>query len=264
MSRRHDADAGGSPELLAAKAALRDRTWRTLEERGAARFPGARGRIPNFAGAESAAERLRGTEAWHRAGALKANPDSPQLPVRVRALEDGKRVYMAVPRLAGEKPFVLLDPARLDAPLRRAASIRGASRAGRLVDAEALEPLALVVCGSVAVDPTGARLGKGGGFSDLEYALACEAGMIGPDTVLATTVHELQVLEVGAIPVAPHDFRLDCIVTPDRVIGCPRAPGRLRGAVRFELLTPEKIASIPLLARLARDRDAPRPLRPRR
>jgi 5-formyltetrahydrofolate cyclo-ligase len=177
MPRRHDADAGGPRALLAAKAALRERTWRALERHGASRFPGARGRIPNFAGAEAAAERLRTTSAWRWAHALEANPDAPQLPVRARALEDGKRVYMAVPRLAGRKPFRLLDPAALRVPPRRAASIGGASRAGRLVDVEELEPLDLVVCGSVAVDESGARLGKGGGFSDLEYALACEAGM---------------------------------------------------------------------------------------
>jgi 5-formyltetrahydrofolate cyclo-ligase len=256
MPRHHAADAGGPRELLAAKAALRERTWRALERHAAARFPGARGRIPNFVGAEPAAERLRATEAWRRARALKANPDAPQLPVRARALEDGKRLYMAVPRLAGRKPFRLLDPAALRVPPRRAASIGGAARAGRLVDVEELEPLDLVVCGSVAVDESGARLGKGGGFSDLEYALACEAGMIGPETVVVTTVHELQVLEAGAIPVAAHDFRLDLIVTPERVIasGGGRRRRSPRGAVRFDLLTPEKIAAIPLLARIARER----------
>jgi 5-formyltetrahydrofolate cyclo-ligase len=31
---------------------------------------------------------------------VKANPDSAQWPVRQRALEDGKTVYMAVPRPA--------------------------------------------------------------------------------------------------------------------------------------------------------------------
>ena len=55
------------------------------------------------------------------AGTVKSNPDSPQLPVRVRALKDGKLVYMAVPRLAEPDPFFVLDP---DAP-RRPARTRG-------------------------------------------------------------------------------------------------------------------------------------------
>jgi hypothetical protein len=45
-----------------------------------ARFPGAAGRIPNFAGAEAAAERLRLTPEWQRATTVKANPDSAQMP----------------------------------------------------------------------------------------------------------------------------------------------------------------------------------------
>ena len=31
-------------------------------------------------------------------------------------------------------------------------------------------------------------MGKGGGFSDLEFALLVEAGLIGTETVVATTV----------------------------------------------------------------------------
>ena len=52
----------------------------------------------------------------------------------------------------------------------------------------------LVICGSVAVNRQGARVGKGGGFADLEFALLVEAGLIGTDTVLVITVHPLQVL----------------------------------------------------------------------
>ena len=60
-TRRHDHDAGGSPELLEAKAALRDEVWSALVEAKAHRFPGARNRISNFVAAERAAERPRGT-----------------------------------------------------------------------------------------------------------------------------------------------------------------------------------------------------------
>src|ERR1700685_3362234 len=98
---RHDRDAGGPADLLAAKAGRREEVWSAMRAAKVARFPGAAGRIPNFTGAEAAAERLRGLPAWAAAAALKANPDSAQLPVRQRALEDGKVVYMAVPRLGG-------------------------------------------------------------------------------------------------------------------------------------------------------------------
>jgi 5-formyltetrahydrofolate cyclo-ligase len=102
----------------------------------------------------------------------------------------------------------------------------------------------------VAVAEDGARLGKGGGFSDLEFALASEAGLIGPDTVVVTTVHELQVRPAGTIPVSTHDVYVDWIVTPGRAIRCRRPGDRLHPGLRWDELTDEKVAAIPLLARL--------------
>jgi 5-formyltetrahydrofolate cyclo-ligase len=248
---RHDRDAGGPAELLAAKAALRQEIWSAMRAAKVARFPGAVGRIPNFTGAEAAAERLRGAPAWHAAETLKANPDSAQLPVRQRALEDGKTVYMAVPRLAGPEPFFALDPHELREPPRKAASISGAARSAGRVKLAELSPVDLVVMGAVAAGEDGARLGKGGGFADLEFALASAAGLIGPGTLCVTTVHEIQVLAAGTIPMTGHDVPVDLIITPERVIDCRRRHGpRPAAGVRWDDLTEEKIAAIPLLVAL--------------
>jgi 5-formyltetrahydrofolate cyclo-ligase len=248
---RHDHDAGGQAEDLAAKAALREEVWAAMTTAHVARFPGAAGRIPNFTGAEAAADRLRARIEWKRARAVKANPDSAQLPVRQRALEDGKTVYMAVPRLAEADPFFLLDPAHLSTGPRQAASISGASRSARRIPMTGLAEVGLVVSGCVAVGEDGARLGKGGGFADLEYALASAAGLIGPDTLVVTTVHELQVRPAGLIPVTGHDVPVDLVVTPERVIDCrPGRPPREAASIRWDELTEEKIAAIPLLGTL--------------
>ena len=245
----HDRDAGGPADLLAAKAALREEVWAAMRAAKVARFPGAAGRIPNFSGAEAAAMLLRDLPQWQSAGALKANPDSAQLPVRQSALEDGKTVYMAVPRLATAEPFFALDPDRLTEPPRRAASIRGASRSACRVRLADLDPVDLVVMGSVAVGEDGVRLGKGGGFADLEFALASAAGLVGPATITVTTVHEMQIRPAGAIPVAEHDVPLDFIVTPDRVIDCRAGRGpRPASGICWDDLTEEKIAAIPLLS----------------
>jgi hypothetical protein len=132
-----------------------------------------------------------------------------------------------------------------------AASITGSTRVGQHVGVAELEPVDLVVCGSVAVNRQGARIGKGGGFSDLEVAFLVEAAVIRPDTVLATTVHRLQVVDE---PLAEtiHDFRVDLIVTPDEAIWCAephRPPGIL-----WEHLDQDKIAEVPALAALAAGR----------
>jgi 5-formyltetrahydrofolate cyclo-ligase len=247
---RHDADAGGDPELLAAKAMLRERVWADLDQPGVARFPRPANRIPNFVGAEAAARALAETQEWVGAGTVKANPDSPQWPVRTRALQDGKVVYMAVPRLAEAEPFFLLDPEHLADDPRKASSIKGASRSARAVGVEELEPVDLVVTGCVAVDESGARLGKGGGFSDLELAVAAEAGLVDGRTVVVTTVHERQVLAAGAVPTSGHDIHVDVIVTPERVLRCPRPRAWKLPDLRWSDLTDQKIAAIPLLARL--------------
>jgi 5-formyltetrahydrofolate cyclo-ligase len=241
--------------VLAAKAALRQDVWDAMRAAKVARFPGAEGRIPNFTGAEAAAERLRGMPQWQRATALKSNPDSAQLPVRQRALEDGKTVYMAVPRLAEPEPFFALDPDALTESPRKAASISGASRSAKKVTLAELQPVDLVVMGSVAVGEDGARLGKGGGFADLEFALASTAGLIGAQTVCVTTVHEIQVQPAGTIPLTDHDVPVDFVVTPERIIECgDRRRARPAAGIRWDDLTDEKIASIPLLSALRKHR----------
>jgi 5-formyltetrahydrofolate cyclo-ligase len=217
-----------------AKEAVRERVWARLERERAARFPGARGRIPNFVGAERAAERLAATTEWREARVLKCNPDAPQLPVRRRALADQKLVYMAVPRLRSEKPFLRL---------RQDATIKAHDAAPVALDE--LEPVDLVVCGTVAVNRDGVRIGKGGGYSDLELGLLVEAGLVGDATTLATTVHPLQVLD-EELPETDHDFRVDLVVTPDETLTTP-SPRRPRG-ILWDHLTPEKIAAIPVLA----------------
>ena len=223
-----------APKVEAEKQAVRERIWAALERGRVARFPGARGRISNFVGAEEAARRLAETPEWRSARVLKCNPDAPQLPVRRRALAEGKVVYMAVPRLRTAKPFLrLADDATIKA------------RGAHPVAVEELEPVDLVVCGTVAVNRDGVRVGKGGGYSDLELALLLEAGLVGDATTIATTVHRLQLLD-DDLPETEHDFRVDLVVTPEETLRAPeprRPPGIL-----WSHLTAEKIAAIPVLS----------------
>lgn len=235
------------------KQHFRERVWRLLEQKRVARFPGTRGRIPNFTGAEAAAERLAELEEWRRAAVVKANPDSPQLPVRTRALKDGKVVFMAVPKLAEPRPFVLLDPSRISGNLRTAASIKGAMKTGRPVLFGQMRRIDLVVCGTVAVNRSGARIGKGGGYSDLEFGLLTEAGLIDDETVITTTVHDLQVLDED-LPETEHDFRVDIIVTPTAVIRTRTSSRQRPTGILWSHLHSEKIAAVPVLAELQKER----------
>jgi 5-formyltetrahydrofolate cyclo-ligase len=231
---------------MSEKQRLREQVWSTIDAAAdVRRAPGAALRIPNFVAAERAAERFAELPEWRRARVLKMNPDSPQLALRARAIEDGKLVYMAVPKLAHDQPFMRLERAGLGVSALIAASIDGAARHGVPTALADMEPIDLIVCGSVAVNAEGVRIGKGGGYADLEYALLSELGLVTEATTIGTTVHDLQVLD-QALPETAHDFRVDLIATPTRVLHCPRVP-RPHGIV-WEDLDAEKIASIPALA----------------
>ena len=220
-----------------------------MEREGVSRFPGAEGRIPNFAGAKLAAEKLAGHRLWKRARVIKVNPDSPQTHVRRIGLEEGKTLIMAVPRLRATHPFRLLDQRRLSTKqLRDAATIKGAMRHGRVVADEDLPEIDFVLCGSVAVNLSGARIGKGGGFSDLEYGLLIEAGRIDDHTTVATTVHPIQILREH-LQSTEHDLPVDLIATPRAVIEVERQYQRPRG-ILWDHLQPPQIREIPILERM--------------
>ncbi len=220
-----------------------------MDREGVSRFPGADGRIPNFAGAKLAAEKLAAHRLWRRARVIKVNPDSPQTHARRIALEQDKTLIMAVPRLRDMHPFRLLEPRKLSAKQKReAATIKGALRHGKVVAEEELPEIDFVLIGSVAVNLSGARVGKGGGFSDLEYALLIEAGPIDEHTTVATTVHPIQILREH-LPTTAHDLPLDLVATPRAVIEVERQYPRPRG-ILWDHLQPPQIREIPILERM--------------
>ncbi|WP_227133185.1 5-formyltetrahydrofolate cyclo-ligase [Halorubellus salinus] len=225
---------------------LREAVWDELEASGVARFPfPPHGRIPNFAGAEAAGDRLAATDAWADADVVKANPDAPQLSLRRRALREGKTVYMAVPRLASEEPFYELDPERLDPDeYDAAATVSKVDRYADTVGVDALGHVDLVLSGSVAVSEAGARVGKGEGYSDLEWAVLSASGLVDDATTVATTVHERQVRETPA-PGA-HDVPMDLVCTPERVVRTETSYDRPHG-VDATLLDDDRIDEIPVL-----------------
>jgi len=231
---------------MSTKDEIRENIWRTLEKEKVALFPGARGRIPNFKGAERAARLLSTLPEWQGAEHIKANPDSSQKPVRYLALSSGKTIYMAVPRLREKKCFVKLDPSKISLQkFHEASSIKGAFRYGIPVHPEEIPQIDLIVAGSVAVNKQGSRIGKGGGYSDLEYAIGREYGFVKEDVVIVTTIHPLQMVE-EELPETDHDFRIDYIVTPSEVIATHRKGGRPRGIIR-DHLTEEKNSEVPIL-----------------
>ncbi len=233
------------------KWTIREDVWTALETGGVVRGKSVHDKIPHFIGCDDAAARVAELPEWRAARAVKSNPDQAQRPLRQMALEQGKLLYMAVPRLKEERVFIELDPGRPEVDPRKASTISGAFKVGRPVYVHEMKPVDLVISGSVAVNRQGVRVGKGGGFADLEYGLAAAAGILTPKTPVITTVHPMQVLD-EELPWTQHDVPLDIVVTVDAIIRCtgdrehlPRPRG-----IYWEDLDERKIRSIPLLVKL--------------
>lgn len=227
------------------KSEIRETLWHRLAESGEARFPfPVAGRIPNFAGARAAADRVSTLPEWKQADTVKANPDYAQYHVRINALEAGKDVFVAVPRLSTEACFFHLDPTTIDDPAD-AATINGASEWGTPRHPADLPSIEFVIVGSVGVCRDGGRVGKGEGYSDLEFAILQEFNRVSASTPVVTTVHNLQVFE-GSIPLSPHDVPLTWICTPTRAVETTNNAKSPDG-IDWSLVTEDDIEEKPVL-----------------
>ena len=240
-------------DLSAAKQRIREQVWRLMEQKGVSRFPKPIwGRIPNFAGAEDAADRLQALPIFTDACVVKVNPDAPQKPVREHVLRQGKTLLVPTPRL--RKGFLLINPTEsVSMDVAYAAMIRGASKYGKTVGLSDLPKVDLIVAGSVAISRSGARVGKGGGYSEIEYGILRELQLVDDRTPIVTTVHELQIVE--HVPTGKHDLTVDEIVTPVRIINTGRTEHRPQG-IFWDKVTQETLQEIPILRDLIKSDEA--------
>jgi 5-formyltetrahydrofolate cyclo-ligase len=229
------------------KRKLREETWNYLEQQNIARFPRpVYNRIPNFVGAEKAAIRIRELKEFAKATVVKVNPDAPQAYVRQIVLEERKTLLMPTPRLSAG--FLKLDPKRIPRQMtRKATSISGAVRIAERIPLSKLPAIDLVVAGSVAVSLEGGRIGKGEGYSEIEYGILRECGLVNDSVRIVTTVHDCQL--VDAFPVEKHDIPVDYVLTPTEMYETHTRLTRPKG-IYWELVTDEMLRRMPILEEL--------------
>lgn len=226
------------------KRKIRERIWRALEESGVARFPRpVYHRIPNFEGSDRAARLLAETKEFKEARAVKVNPDTPQREVRYEVLLQGKLLITPTPRL--KDGFVLLDPKRISKrSYIEASTISGSFKYGHRLELGEMPKVDLIVMGSVAVTLRGERLGKGGGYGEIEYGILRELNVIDENTPVFTTVHRLQL--VDQIPFEEHDVPVDYIITPDEIIKVQPQRSKPSG-ILWDRITHEQLEQMPIL-----------------
>ncbi|MEM2150480.1 MAG: 5-formyltetrahydrofolate cyclo-ligase [Candidatus Bathyarchaeia archaeon] len=237
----------GDPRII--KEDIRRRIWLIMEESNIARFPRpVYGRIPNFAGSDIAARRLFEQEEFKKAEVIKVNPDAPQSMVRYLTLLSGKTLLMPTPRL--KSGFLILDPNKIPRKAYSdASSIRGAFKYGRTCRVDEMPNVDLIVAGSVAVSRDGVRVGKGGGYSEIEYGILREIGAADESTPIFTTVHDVQIVDF--VPKEAYDLTVNAIITPEKVIRIENVGERPRGII-WDKMPEERIKEIPILAWLRR------------
>ncbi|MCF8885100.1 MAG: 5-formyltetrahydrofolate cyclo-ligase [Nitrososphaerota archaeon] len=226
------------------KRKIREKIWRILEERNVARFPRpVYGRIPNFEGAEIAGKKIVMLKEFRDAKVVKVSPDSPQTYIRLTCLREGKLLVMPTPRL--REGFLVLDPSKIPRKMyEKAATIKGAFIFGEKINPRDLPEIDFIVVGSVAVGLDGSRIGKGEGYSEIEYAILREYSRVGEETLIATNIHDLQLID--RCPTEPYDVSVDIIATPTKLIRVSNRAQRPRGII-WSLIDEKKIHEIPLL-----------------
>ncbi|XP_078400722.1 methenyltetrahydrofolate synthase domain-containing protein isoform X3 [Cetorhinus maximus] len=192
---------------------IRQKVWDYMEENDLANFPRpVHHRIPNFKGAYEACSKIKNLDSFIKTREVKVDPDKPLEGVRLATLQ-------------GVKDFSV--PVRLDAKVH--------------VD--------LVVVGSVAVSDKGWRIGKGEGFADLEYAMMVSMGAVDENTVVVTTVHDCQLLDIPEELMDDHDLTVDYILTPTQVIKTDCKRSKPQGII-WSKVDSEMMEKIPILKSL--------------
>lgn len=231
------------------KESIRQKIWNHLEENNLAEFPRpVHQRIPNFKGATGASDHLPSMDLFQKARAVKVNPDKPQQQARFRILESNKTLLVPTPRLRkGLFNRISPPPGANKKMLQICASSQGVRQYSIPVGLDSKMKIDLVIIGSVAVSSKGQRIGKGEGFADLEYAMMSSMGAVGPETIVVTTVHDCQVLDLPDHLFSDHDLGVHFILTPTRVINCRNDRPQPTGVI-WSILTREKYEQIPILA----------------
>jgi 5-formyltetrahydrofolate cyclo-ligase len=227
------------------KEELRRHIRARLRASNALRFPdGGRG-VPNFAGVEQATDLLRTLRIWKQARSVYIALAPSTLLLRRAALEEGKTVYTTLPGLRDKRCFLELSRERLGPLYRRAATRCGAVRYGTRVTPLEADVLDLFIYGAVAVALDGGRLGGGGGWEDLSYALFRAARRVVDFTPVVALVHNEQLLR-EKIPMALHDVPTDVIITPTNVFSTITVYSRPTG-ILWKLVTEAQRRLIPAL-----------------
>ncbi|OAP56601.1 hypothetical protein AYL99_08713 [Fonsecaea erecta] len=214
--------------------------------------------IADFQGSGAATERLVSLRCYADARVIFITPDNCLEQLRLRALEDGKKVLVTT--YAIRRGFWLLDPAVIVTPeARKLACLLDAMERpglGRALSLAEIQQLGLqvdvMVTGTGAINHSGIRFGKGHGFFDLEWGMLTTIKAVSFSIPSIAVVHDCQVLGEELRPEV-FDTVCDYIVTPTTIIDIAKAgvvPKKPTCGILWDRLQPGMLEDIPPLEEL--------------
>ncbi|XP_039450091.1 methenyltetrahydrofolate synthase domain-containing protein [Culex pipiens pallens] len=238
------------------KRTFRLETWQKIKEQKLSpvrRFNsfGMFNKIPYLVGVDKAAELLAETDEFKKANSIKVNIDLAQEQVKLEVIKAGKTLLVPPSHKSANvyaKIKAPADTAELDlAAQKKLIKLQAAEDTFDEIDINSTEKIDMVVVGSYAVDRQGRRIGKGNGYVDLDVGILTHLGCLTKDTLIVTTVHDVQVYD--ALPenlFQSYDLPLDLIVTPTEVIRVGKRLGRPAG-IEWNLLSSRRLEIVPVL-----------------
>ena len=209
---------------------------------------GVADRLPERSEWGRIAERLRRTEAYRRTHWVFVGPADILSQIRINVLMDGKELIMPSPAL--KEGFFLCRPSGIPFAKRSfAVSFKGLAKFGDrlgLDDFSGLD-IGLFVADALAWDRLGNRLGDGGGFFDLSWALLKTLGAVSDRAAVLGVGGRAQCVDL--LPVDPWDVKMDGMITEDGIDVFTN--DQIEGALFWEQLPAKRIRKMSLLWKLS-------------
>lgn len=234
------------------KRAIRLETWQRIKDQKLSplrRFT-VFNKIPNFIGADKAAELLAETDEFKKANSIKVNIDLAQEQVKLEVMKANKTLFVP-PAQKSPNVYAKIKSCNSEevdlVAQKKIIKLQGAEDTFEEIDINNIEKLDMVVVGSCAVSRQGHRIGKGNGYVDLDVGILTYLGVITKDTLIVTTVHEVQVYDTLPEELfQTYDLPLDLIVTPTEVIRVSNRLSRPAG-IQWNLLSSRRLEIVPVL-----------------
>ena len=236
------------------KSTVREKVWSELRK---VAYPDSRFHydfgefIADFSGSEEATQRLTVLECYKSAQTIFITPDNCLENLRLRSLQDGKKILMTT--YAIRRGFWMLDPDDIHpSKFEYASTLDGMEKSARPLDLIEIKRsgirVDLMVTGTGAINHKGVRFGKGHGFFDLEWGMLFTLGTVTLETKTVAFVHDFQVLEEELVP-EEFDTVCDLVVTPTTIIEVTAAKKPTCG-ILWDRLAEGMLESIPPLQEL--------------